>query len=666
MAMSNKYPHLFTPIVLGNQLFRNRIFNSPTGLEIDPERYTCGYYERKALGGSASVCVGDACPSINGRTRQSQINLWNRDECQKLTDIAHCITRHGAVASMEILDAGNCAYYSADAMGVPLYGPVDGVSPFGHEIREMPEERILEVIEEHAKAALYAKTCGYGMVTIHGGHGWLITQFLSHENTRKDKWGGTPENRARLAIAIIDRIHQVCGKNYPVEIRIVGDEVYEGGYHIEEGIVQAQLLDGHADLIHVSTGSHEVNDVFTITHPNMFLKDGCNVHYAAEIKKHVKNTPIATVGALSEPELLEEIIASGQADVVEMARGLICDPDLPIKLQTGHDDEVRKCMRCLHCFSQHMQAAVINCAINPEIGHEYEYGSDFTPKVTKKVLIAGGGMAGMEAAITAADQGHKVILCEKKSRLGGALLCEEKVPFKEKLDQYIHLQRRLIERRHNIEVRLNTPVTPELAREIGPDVIIAALGARPVKPHLPGIDLPHVFGAEEIYYHPEKAGDNVVLLGGGLVGLELSIYLSMLGKHCTVIEMMPALNDGGNNLHGLAISTQLKNYGIHVSTSTKALEINDKGVLCEFTGAEPKPGFRFGMPTYYADGEEGTKLYEADTVIYSVGQRPLWDDCNALRDCAPEFYQLGDCVTPKNIWQATSTAHYVARDLGRF
>ncbi|MBQ1516224.1 MAG: 2-enoate reductase, partial [Lachnospiraceae bacterium] len=409
--MSTKYPHLFSPIILGNQLFRNRIFNSPTGLEIDPEQYTKGYYERKAIGGSASVCIGDACPSIDGRTRGSQINLWDDTEKQKLTDIAQSITRHGAVASMELIHAGNCAYYSADHDGAQLYGPVDGVSPFGHEIREMPEEMILKVIEEHARAALYAKMSGFGMCTVHGGHGWLITQFLSHENTRKDKWGGTPEGRARLAIAIIDRIHQLCGPRYPVEVRIVGDEVYEGGYHIEEGITQAQLLSGHADLIHVSTGSHEVNEVFTITHPNMFLADGCNVHYAAEIKKHVKDTPIATVGALSEPELLEEIIASGQADVVEMARGLICDPDMPLKLQTGHDDEVRKCMRCLWCFSHHMFAATINCAINPEIGHEYEHEMINPPKVQKKILVAGGGIAGMEAALTAADRGHSVVLC---------------------------------------------------------------------------------------------------------------------------------------------------------------------------------------------------------------------------------------------------------------
>ena len=660
--MATKYPHLFQPIVIAKQKFRNRIFNSPTGQPVE----NLDYYERKAVGGAASVCIGDASPSSTRLSRDLQINLWDGGQKRQLTDIAYAITRHGAVASMEILDSGNCSYYSA-SVGHPLLGPVDGVSPFGQEIHEMTEEQILAAIEDHAKAALYVKKLGFGMVTVHGGHGWLITQFLDKSNNRKDKWGGTPENRARLAVAIADRIHQVCGRGFPVEMRMVGDEVYEHGYHIEEGISQAKFLDGHVDLIHVSAGSHEVNDVFTVTHPSMFLEDGPNVKYAAEIKKHVTGTPIATVGGLSEPELLEEIIASGKADVVELARGLICDPDLPVKLRTGRDDEVRKCMRCLLCFSNHMQTNRIICAINPEIGHEKD--SYFAPcaKMSKKILVAGGGMGGMQAALSAAKDGHKVILCEKRDRLGGALLCEEKVSFKEKLSQYIELQARLISREPNIEVRLNTEVTPAVAEEIKPDVIIAALGARPIVPtFIKGYDLPHVFGAEEIYYNPEKAGDNVVFLGGGLVGLELAIHLSQMGKKCTIIEMMPNLNDGGNNLHGLAISTELRKYGIKVSTATRALEITEKGVIGEFTGAEPKPGMRFGLPCYYPEAKEGTKLFEADTVVYSVGQRPLWEEADALRECAPEYYELGDCVNPKNIWAATHTAHYLVRDIGRY
>ncbi|MCR5649532.1 MAG: NAD(P)/FAD-dependent oxidoreductase, partial [Oscillospiraceae bacterium] len=542
-----KYSHLLSPIMIGGQLFRNRIFNAPTGLAIEPERYSVGYYERKAIGGAAMVCIGDGCPNIAGRARSSQIDLWDTTYRQSLADMAQSITRHGAVASMELLDAGTQANYSR-SLGYELYGPVEGVTANGAPIRMMDEEKIMQVIEQHAKAAKYCQECGFNMVTIHGGHGWLITQFLSKENNRKDRWGGSIENRARLANAIIDRIHQVCGSRFPVEIRIVGDEVYEGGYNIEFGIDLARQLEGHADLIHVSTGSHEVPEVFTVTHPSMFLADGCNVKYAAEIKKHVKNTPIATVGALSDPDQLEEIIASGQADVVELARGLICDPDIPIKLAAGREDEVRRCMRCLFCFSHHMHASVINCAINPEIGHEYELTNNqiAQPKVIKKVLVAGGGIAGMQAALEAAERGHEVILCEKSEALGGALRCEKLVPFKKNLDNYIELQKRLIGKNGRIDVRLKTEVTPELAKEFAPDVILAALGARPIKPNIPGIDGPNVVGAEELYYAPEKAGKNVVILGGGLVGMELAILLSMLGRQCTVVEMLPDLNAGGN------------------------------------------------------------------------------------------------------------------------
>ena len=653
--------------MIGGQLFRNRIFNAPTGLAIEPERYSVGYYERKAIGGAAMVCIGDGCPNIAGRARSSQIDLWDTTYRQSLADMAQSITRHGAVASMELLDAGTQANYSR-SLGYELYGPVEGVTAGGAPIRMMSEEKIMEVIEQHAKAAKYCQECGFNMVTIHGGHGWLITQFLSKENNRKDKWGGSIENRARLANAIIDRIHQVCGSRFPVEIRIVGDEVYEGGYDIEFGIDLARQLEGHADLIHVSTGSHEVPEVFTVTHPSMFLADGCNVKYAAEIKKHVKNTPIATVGALSDPDQLEEIIASGQADVVELARGLICDPDIPIKLAAGREDEVRRCMRCLFCFSHHMHASVINCAINPEIGHEYELTNNqiAAPKKLKKVLVAGGGIAGMQAALEAAERGHEVILCEKSEALGGALRCEKLVPFKKNLDNYIELQKRLIGKNGRIDVRLKTEVTPELAKEIAPDVILAALGARPIKPNIPGIDGPNVVGAEELYYAPEKAGKNVVILGGGLVGMELAIFLSMLGRKCTVVEMLPDLNAGGNNLHALAVYWQLRKYGIHATTGTKALEITDRGVLCEYVGTTPSEKSVFDMPKIYPDGQSGTHLYEADTVVYAVGQRPLTAEAVALRDCAPEFAAIGDCVVSKDIWTATRTAYYIARDIGRY
>ncbi|HHX75195.1 MAG TPA: FAD-dependent oxidoreductase, partial [Firmicutes bacterium] len=633
----SKYKHLFSPIVLGGQFFRNRIFNAPTGVSAFPVESCISYYERKAKGGAAAVCIGDACPSPDGMSRPGQIQLWEEKSRPNLIELAYAIGRHGAVASMEIIHGGNCSYY-AHSNGYQPYGPVAGVTPSGQEIREMPEEMILRLIEAFARAAAFAKSCGYGMVTVHGGHGWLLSQFFARTNNRRDKWGGTPENRARLAVAICDRIHQVCGRDFPVEIRITGSEVFAGGYGIETGIEQAVFLDGHADLIHVSAGSHEVDDVFTVTHPSMFLADGVNVRYAAEIKKHIKQTPVATVGALSDPELLEEIIASGRADVVALARGLICDPDLPAKLQAGRSDEVKKCMRCLWCFSHRMQREKIVCALNPEIGSEAEckYGNSH-PAVRKKVLIAGGGIAGMQAALTCAEQGHSVILCEKQDRLGGVLLCEERVPFKEKLGQYLALQARLIERRSNIKLLLETEVTPSTASAFAPDVIIAALGSRPLVPDLPGIDRENVFSAQTLFYRPELAGRRVVILGGGLVGMELAVYLAMLGRECTILEMQPELNDGGNNLHGLALSLEFKKYGIRISPATKAVEITGGGVVGQFTGARPLGGgMRFALPAYYPEAAAGNKLFACDTVAYAVGQVPLRAEAGALRDCAGE------------------------------
>jgi pyruvate/2-oxoglutarate dehydrogenase complex dihydrolipoamide dehydrogenase (E3) component len=376
----------------------------------------------------------------------------------------------------------------------------------------------------------------------------------------------------------------------------------------------------------------------------MFLADGANVRYAAEIKKHVKKSYVATVGALSDPALMEEIIASGKADVVEVARGLFADPDLPLKARTGHADEINKCMRCLQCFSNLMTKHQFLCAINPEIGHEFENKFQLPPAKRKRVLVAGGGIGGMQAALTASGRGHEVILCEKTDRLGGALLCEDHVPFKKNLADYIELQTRLIGKAP-IDVRLNTAVTPELAENLNPDVIIAALGARPVRPNIKGIEGGNVFSAEEIYYHPEKAGKKIAILGGGLVGAELGIHLANMGKDITIIEMLPALNDGGNMLQGVAIGLEIRKLGISVRLGTKALEISGSGVAVE--------------------GPEGQTLVAADTVIYAVGQKPLREDADALRFCAPEFYQIGDCLTPKNITEATKAAYQIARDIGR-
>ena len=648
------YPHLFTPIVLAGQLFKNRIFASPTGLQHNhygnhPINETINYYERKAIGGAASVCIGDAMvDSEIALANGNHILLDDPTGRPHLNKLSEAIRRHGAVASMEMSHGGNAARISF-GQGHKIYGPVESESPgaFGQPIHAyaMDDEIIQRTIRKHAEAAAFAKACGFGMITLHGGHGWLLHQFMSPiTNTRTDEWGGSFEKRMRFPLAVIRAIRDAVGSAFPIEIRLSGSEVFEGGYDVEYGVRIAQALDGKVDLLHISAGSHEVAEVFTVTHPSMFLEDGVNVKYAAEIKKHVK-TPVATVGALSDPEMLEEIIASGKADVVELARGLICDPDLPRKAREGRQDEIVKCMRCFTCFSSLMTRGQICCALNPEICNEADVKFARPAPEPKTVLVAGGGIGGMQAALTAAARGHRVVLCEKSDRLGGVLLCEEKVPFKKHLGEYLQHQALMISREKSIEVRLNTEVTPALAKELQPDVIVAALGARPAIPPIPGISGSNVTIAEKVYMDPEKAGKKLVILGGGLVGCELAIFMAGLGREVTILEMAPSLNSGTNLLQGSSINIELKRLKVDVRLNTKVTKITAEGVTGE--------------------GKDGEAFFPADTVVCALGMKPNREEAAALALCAPEYHVLGDCVIPATVYQATNAAYFEALDIGK-
>lgn len=656
MIQDYKYPHLFQPIQLGNVLFRNRIFASPTGYQnVNGDGYlndgAAAYYGRRAKGGAASVATFEGIVDGElGRGGATHICMDTPNIDRGLSRIAYEIRGYGAVATMELQHAGmfanrDLSFFGANAKGI-AYGPVECECD-GRHILPMTEEIIERTIQKYADAAALAQKCGFGMVLVHAGHGWMLHQFLSPlTNTRKDKWGGQDvENRARLLISICDAIHKRCGEGFPIEVRISGSECYDGGFGIENGIAVAKQLEGHCQLIHVSAGNHEVEEVFAVTHPSMFLEDGCNVKYAAEIKKHVK-TPVAAIGALSDPALMEEILASGQADVVEMGREFMADPDFPLKIRTGQEEKARKCLRCLSCFSSELTNGEPYCAINPESGRELEMKYALPEaKVKKKVLIAGGGIGGMQAALTCADRGHQVILCEKSDRLGGVLRCEEKVSFKKNLDYYLNQQEKAVREHPSIEVRMNTAVTPELAENIKADVLIAAIGAEAAKPPIRGIDGSHVLSAQDAYIHPDQLGSKIVIMGAGLVGVELGLHLKELGKDVTLVEMTDHVNDGGNFLHMLGLKTEIKKRGLDIHFETTVQEICSDRVICKC--------------------KDDILELPADSVVFAVGQRPRREEAIALNYCAPEVYFLGDCVTPKNITEANSTAYIISRNIGR-
>jgi 2,4-dienoyl-CoA reductase-like NADH-dependent reductase (Old Yellow Enzyme family)/thioredoxin reductase len=648
------YPNLFKPIQIGDTLFRNRIFSAPTGhpdvtLDGTFTEDVIAYFERKAKGGAAAVTLGEEIvDSRYGKRHPFQISLDDPNIQHSFTRLADSVGRGGAGVSIELQHSGVNAAKSSDGGTPSVYGPSDMMMD-GVHVREMPEEMIWEVVDKFAKAAQFVKSCGFGMVTVHAGHGWLLNQFFAPRlNHRTDQWGGSAENRARFTVEVADAIHRLCGAGFPVEVRISGTECHAGGYGIEEGIQLARQLDGHADIIHVSvgcsTGLKEQHSVFGTTHPSMFREDGVNVKYAAEVKKHVKKSWVATVGALSDPAMMEEIIASGKADIVELARGLICDPDLPNKAREGKADEIIHCMRCLSCFSHGVSQGHFFCALNPETNRE-RYFSEL-PKAPnpKKVLIAGGGIGGMQAALRAEQYGHQVILCEKSDRLGGVLRCEERVPFKKHLSAYIALSEKRIAE-SSIDLRLNTEVTPDYAEQVGADVIIAALGAVPVRPELPGVDGKNVLGVEEAYAAPERVAETAVVIGAGLAGLELAIYLTMLGKTVCVVEMNDAISTGGNFLHGKAVDEQLFEKNIPVYFNCRAEKIDESGVWCK--------------------AKDGDRQIPGQTVILATGQKPLMDKAAALSGCAKQFFQLGDCLTPKTISEANAAAATIVRGIGR-
>ena len=652
-----KYPHLFEPIVIGNQLFRNRIFASPTGYQNLPGNGhlvegAAWYYGRKAMGGAASVGTFEGVVDGEyGAGGDKHICLDRPNVDCDLGRIADAIKRHGAVPTLELAHAGMFANRQLEMFGGMPTGPAIGpvaVEQKGRTTIAMDEALIERTVAKYAAAAALGKAMGFGMVHVHAGHGWLLHQFLSPiVNTRTDEFGGSAENRARLVNMICDAIHAACGRGFPVEVRISGSECYEGGFGVDVGLENAMAIDGHADLIHISAGNHEVDEVFGITTPSMFVDEGLNLEMTVEIKKHIKQSKIATIGGYSDPAFMDEIIATGKADVIEVARELFCEPDFPNMVRAGRDADARRCMRCLSCFSSELTNGEPYCALNPLSGREIH--GFFEPpavKVPKKVLVIGGGVAGMEAALTAADRGHSVILAEKGAELGGTIRCERDVYFKKPLDYYLDQQQRKCMENPAIDVRLNTEVTPEMASALDVDVIIAALGSRQLIPPIPGIDGPNVMNAVDAYNAADELGQRIVIMGAGLVGVELGLHLRRLGKDVVNVEMLDRISDGGNFLHMSGVRVEIKKSGLEINLNNKVKEVTETGVLCETP--------------------EGDRFYEADSVIVAMGMRPLRDEAIAFYDCAPEFYPIGDCLAVKNISEATNLGFQTAIDLGRF
>ncbi len=646
--MKRKYPMLFSPIKIGGITLKNRIIAAPMTYPIltsdgclTPE--AAAFYELRAKGGAAAVMVSEVIVhSATGKYYPVQVLLDAPNARNSLAMAARAVKRHGAVAGIELSHGGKYAMvYDHNGRMAPPFGPSEETTDQGEvTVREMPQELIAEIVEAYGRAAGLVKQAGFEMILIHAGHGWLMQQFLSPLcNRRTDEYGGSLENRARLTLEILDRIRAEVGEGFPLELRISAEEYALGGYSIEDAVEYAKLVESKIDLLQVSTGSHEGS--FDRTHPSMFMERGANVHYAQMIKKHV-SVPVAAIGALNEPEMLEDIIASGKADVVEMARALLADPYLPKKAFTGKDDQIVRCCRCFVCMAERMTTGLRICALNPVIGSEYEQSFAQPPSEPKKVLVAGGGPGGMEAALQAKKRGHSVILCEKTGRLGGALNAERGIPFKEDLYEFVKTKERLL-KKAGVEIRLNTEVTPEYASTVKPDVLIIAVGAEPVLPDIPGISGGNVLLAEEIPERLIKIGKKAAVLGGGQVGCEAALYLAQTGREVTVVEQAEDICTDSNARQRPLLIDRLNGL-VRVLKRTKGIEISENGLVCENPAGE-----RF--------------LVGADTVIVAAGRRPLRKIVESLYDCAPGIEEVGDCVKPGQVTQAVFRGYFAAMDI---
>lgn len=645
--MIPKYPHLCAPITLGRITFRNRMFAAPIGgTDITADccvgPRTPAFYELRAKGGAAAVTASELVvhPATDA-SHMFHLDLKTPGCLASWTWVADAISRQGAVPSVELSHSGQYAgTYLVDKdkkKGLSQFGPSDWVRPDGIPVKALTQEQIDDIIKAYGETAALAKRAGFQMVMVHAGHGWLINQFLSPAfNHRTDQYGGTFENRMRFARQVLQSVRSAVGPGFPIELRMSGSELFEGGYDLQGGVEIAKALEDLVDLIHVSAGSYQFG--FFNTHPSMFSEHGCNVYLAAEIKKHVK-VPVATIGGLNDPAQMEEIIASGKADVVEMGRAILADPELPMKVMSNREDEIVRCLRCFTCMAERPTTGTRRCTVNPLIGRECE-GLEMTPAAkSRKVFVAGGGVAGMQAALTAARRGHKVTLFEKSDALGGILKSEQAIPFKYEMYQLSLSLARMLER-EQVTIRLNTALTPEILDREQPEALIIAVGSSPIVPPLPGMDGDNVVIVNNYYLEKDRVKDRVVVLGGGLAGCECAVHLGMEGKEVHLVEMRDALAVDCNIRHRPILMKQVEQFTT-VHTGCQGLRVTGEGLVCR-----------------NSDGEE--ILIPGQTVICAVGQRPNRAQVDALRFGAPFVREIGDCARVSNITNAIYQGHHAA------
>lgn len=643
------YPHLFAPARIRNFYVKNRVETAPMSASGDVPFYTREaheMYNALAKGGAGIVTLGEA--GVHTPTDHCHPTMPHLDDTMLLpsliqtVDIVH---KWGALASIELTHSGNRSKPDCLPEGGYILGPCAMTNLYGAPVVAMDKAMMDMIADAYAHAAYLAQFAGCDIVNIHGGHGWLIGQFLSDlDNHRTDEYGGGIENKARFPLMIVDRIREKCGDDLIIEFRLSGEEDTPGGITAAETVEFAKLLDGKVDIIHVSAATFHDTGTAARMFPSVFYPRGCNVDIAARIKAVVRQSRVAVVGGLSDPAFMESVLAENKADFVVVGRQTLADPNWPRKARAGKADEITTCIRCETCISAgfipHVpfSSGVLRCSVNPTWGREFENTRrEEPPEQLKKVLVAGGGPAGMEAAITAARRGHTVILCEKGDHLAANMDYAGQIPFKVDVVSFLRSLAVTVQRTANLELRLGTEVSEALIQSEKPDVLILACGAERIAPPIPGIDRPLVHHITDMAKKQLEPGAKTVIIGGGLAGCEEGLALAWAGKDVTIVEMKDGLAKDAPFIHWKHLLAKLEQ-SVRSFCSAKVVSIEENGVkIIDACGAE--------------------RLLEADTVLVATGMRATAEQFDSWHDLVEEMVVVGDCRRSGKILEAMRSGY---------
>ena len=643
------FEHLFSPIKIRGMELRNRIVFPAMGTKMaDDEGFVTqkliDYHVARARGGNGLNMVEVTC--VHGPSSSKPFLGIYDDKFipafKRLCDEVHAA---GAKVGIQLWQGGIAvASYPGAMIIVPSDIPIAGTDKV---IPGASVETIREVVEAFGQAARRAVEAGFDCIEFHAAHNYSPHAFLSPAfNKRQDEYGGSFENRARYLLECIRSIRKNIPEDMPLFMRIdAHDDYLENGLTIED-VIRFCLMakEEGVDVLDVSRGNIS-SAAIKYEVPPVDIPRGFNVENAARIKRETQMITIA-VGRINDPAQAEEIIASGKADMVVMGRAQLADPEFCNKARRGDVDSIVRCIGCNQgCFDGFVSPDMphITCLRNPALGREAEFAIKMAEN-PKTVVVAGGGMAGMEAAITLKLRGHNPILCEATDRLGGQFLLAGVAPRKEEMRAAAISRAKQLEAA-GVDIRLSTPVTPEFLQELSPDAVILAVGAVPLEPAIPGINLPHVANSHDVLAGKIPAGENVVVIGGGLVGLEVAEYLADMGKNVTVVEMLDEIGKDLGQLRKICVMESIYALGINTMVNTKCVEIKEGSVVVE------------------KDGK--TQELSADSVVIATGarSRAFEELTSYCKEKGIPYYVVGDALSPRRALNAIAEAVEVAMQI---